>query len=85
MLRANAGPWLGRSTGLKLCSFQLFNSEREFARWRQDERRGMSSEAVYAYIRNRGALYATASAIRPLRSSLTRAAVGSWSSATPLP
>ena len=44
-------------------NFQLFDSERDFARWRQDERRGMSSEDVYAYIRNRGALYGTASAI----------------------
>jgi alkanesulfonate monooxygenase SsuD/methylene tetrahydromethanopterin reductase-like flavin-dependent oxidoreductase (luciferase family) len=44
-------------------NFQLFESEREFARWRQDERRGMSSEEVYAYIRNRGALYGTESAI----------------------
>jgi alkanesulfonate monooxygenase SsuD/methylene tetrahydromethanopterin reductase-like flavin-dependent oxidoreductase (luciferase family) len=44
-------------------NFQLFESEREFARWRQDERRGMSSEEVYAYVRNRGALYGTASAI----------------------
>lgn len=44
-------------------NFQLFESEREFARWRQEERRGMSSEEVYAYIRNRGALYGTASAI----------------------
>lgn len=44
-------------------NFQLFDNEREFARWRQDERRGMSSEAVHAYIRNRGALYGTASAI----------------------
>jgi alkanesulfonate monooxygenase SsuD/methylene tetrahydromethanopterin reductase-like flavin-dependent oxidoreductase (luciferase family) len=45
-------------------NFQLFDSEREFARWRQDERRGMSSGEVYAYIRNRGALYGTASAIK---------------------
>jgi alkanesulfonate monooxygenase SsuD/methylene tetrahydromethanopterin reductase-like flavin-dependent oxidoreductase (luciferase family) len=44
-------------------NFQLFDSEREFALWRQDERRGMSSEEVYAYIRNRGALYGTASAV----------------------
>jgi hypothetical protein len=44
-------------------NFQLFASEREFARWRQDERRGMSSEEVYAYIRNRGALYGTPSGI----------------------
>lgn len=44
-------------------NFQLFESEREFARWRQDERRGRSSEEVCAYIRDRGALYGTASAI----------------------
>jgi alkanesulfonate monooxygenase SsuD/methylene tetrahydromethanopterin reductase-like flavin-dependent oxidoreductase (luciferase family) len=44
-------------------NFQLFDSEREFARWRQNEQRGMSSEEVYAYIRNRGALYGTESAI----------------------
>jgi alkanesulfonate monooxygenase SsuD/methylene tetrahydromethanopterin reductase-like flavin-dependent oxidoreductase (luciferase family) len=44
-------------------NFQLFDSEREFIRWRQDEKRGMSSEEVLAYIRNRGALYGTASAI----------------------
>jgi len=44
-------------------NFQLFESEREFARWRQDERRGRSSEEVYAYIRKRGALYGTAFAI----------------------
>lgn len=45
-------------------NFQLFDSEREFARWRQDDRRGMSSEEVCAYIRKRGALYGTASAIQ---------------------
>jgi alkanesulfonate monooxygenase SsuD/methylene tetrahydromethanopterin reductase-like flavin-dependent oxidoreductase (luciferase family) len=44
-------------------NFQLFDSEREFARWRQDERRGMSAEEVYAYIRDRGALYGPAAAI----------------------
>jgi alkanesulfonate monooxygenase SsuD/methylene tetrahydromethanopterin reductase-like flavin-dependent oxidoreductase (luciferase family) len=44
-------------------NFQIFDSEREFALWRQDEDRGMSSEEIYAYIRNRGALYGTASAI----------------------
>jgi alkanesulfonate monooxygenase SsuD/methylene tetrahydromethanopterin reductase-like flavin-dependent oxidoreductase (luciferase family) len=44
-------------------NFQVFDSEREFARWRQDEQRGMSSAEVYAYIRSRGALYGTASAI----------------------
>ena len=44
-------------------NFQLFDSEREFARWRQDERRGMSGEDVHAYIRSRGALYGTAAAI----------------------
>jgi alkanesulfonate monooxygenase SsuD/methylene tetrahydromethanopterin reductase-like flavin-dependent oxidoreductase (luciferase family) len=47
-------------------NFQLFESEREFARWRQDERRGMSAEEVYAYIRNRGAFYGTASAIQEM-------------------
>jgi alkanesulfonate monooxygenase SsuD/methylene tetrahydromethanopterin reductase-like flavin-dependent oxidoreductase (luciferase family) len=44
-------------------NFQLFDSEREFALWRQSEERGRSSEEVYAYIRSRGALYGTASAI----------------------
>jgi alkanesulfonate monooxygenase SsuD/methylene tetrahydromethanopterin reductase-like flavin-dependent oxidoreductase (luciferase family) len=44
-------------------NFQLFDSERAFARWRQHKDRGMSSEEVYAYIRRRGALYGTASAI----------------------
>jgi alkanesulfonate monooxygenase SsuD/methylene tetrahydromethanopterin reductase-like flavin-dependent oxidoreductase (luciferase family) len=44
-------------------NFQLFDSEREFARWRQDERRGMSAAEVDAYIRNRGALYGTTSSI----------------------
>jgi alkanesulfonate monooxygenase SsuD/methylene tetrahydromethanopterin reductase-like flavin-dependent oxidoreductase (luciferase family) len=44
-------------------NFQLFDSEREFARWCQDERRGMSAHEVRAYIRDRGALYGTASAI----------------------
>ncbi len=47
-------------------NFQLFDSEREFARWRHDERRGMSAEEVYAYIRNRGALYGTASTIEEM-------------------
>jgi alkanesulfonate monooxygenase SsuD/methylene tetrahydromethanopterin reductase-like flavin-dependent oxidoreductase (luciferase family) len=44
-------------------NFQLFDSERDFARWRQDERRGMSAEDVHAYIRSRGALYGTVAAI----------------------
>jgi alkanesulfonate monooxygenase SsuD/methylene tetrahydromethanopterin reductase-like flavin-dependent oxidoreductase (luciferase family) len=44
-------------------NFQLFDSEREFALWRQDERRGVSAEEIYAYIRNRGALYGTTSAM----------------------
>jgi alkanesulfonate monooxygenase SsuD/methylene tetrahydromethanopterin reductase-like flavin-dependent oxidoreductase (luciferase family) len=44
-------------------NFQLFDSEREFRRWRQDEKRGMSAEEVDGYIRNRGALYGTMSAI----------------------
>jgi alkanesulfonate monooxygenase SsuD/methylene tetrahydromethanopterin reductase-like flavin-dependent oxidoreductase (luciferase family) len=44
-------------------NFQLFGSEREFARWCQDERRGMSAQEMHAYIRDRGALYGTTSAI----------------------
>jgi alkanesulfonate monooxygenase SsuD/methylene tetrahydromethanopterin reductase-like flavin-dependent oxidoreductase (luciferase family) len=44
-------------------NFQIFDSERAFARWRQDEKRGMSSEEIYSYIRGRGALYGTATAI----------------------
>jgi alkanesulfonate monooxygenase SsuD/methylene tetrahydromethanopterin reductase-like flavin-dependent oxidoreductase (luciferase family) len=44
-------------------NFLLFDSEREFARWRQSPDRGMSAEEVGAYIRNRGALYGTAAAI----------------------
>jgi alkanesulfonate monooxygenase SsuD/methylene tetrahydromethanopterin reductase-like flavin-dependent oxidoreductase (luciferase family) len=44
-------------------NFQLFDSDREFRRWCQDERRGMSAAEVDAYIRGRGALYGTASAI----------------------
>jgi alkanesulfonate monooxygenase SsuD/methylene tetrahydromethanopterin reductase-like flavin-dependent oxidoreductase (luciferase family) len=44
-------------------NFQLFESERAFRRWRQDEQRGMSASKVEAYIRDRGALYGTASAI----------------------
>ena len=37
-------------------NFQLFDSEREFARWQQDKRLGLSAEDVYAYIRSRGAV-----------------------------
>jgi alkanesulfonate monooxygenase SsuD/methylene tetrahydromethanopterin reductase-like flavin-dependent oxidoreductase (luciferase family) len=44
-------------------NFQLFESEREFIRWRQEERRGMSAAEVDTYIRNRGALYGTTSTI----------------------
>ena len=44
-------------------NFQLFDSEHEFALWRQNSDRGMSSEEVYAYIRSRGAFYGAASAI----------------------
>lgn len=47
-------------------NFQLFGSEREFARWCQDERRGMSAQEAHAYIRDRGALYGTASAIEEM-------------------
>lgn len=45
-------------------NFQLFDSEREFARWRQHPDRGMSAQQVDAYIRERGAFYGTESAIR---------------------
>jgi alkanesulfonate monooxygenase SsuD/methylene tetrahydromethanopterin reductase-like flavin-dependent oxidoreductase (luciferase family) len=44
-------------------NFQLFDSEREFARWRQSGERGMSSKEVDTYIRTRGALYGTDSSI----------------------
>jgi alkanesulfonate monooxygenase SsuD/methylene tetrahydromethanopterin reductase-like flavin-dependent oxidoreductase (luciferase family) len=54
-------------------NFQLFDSEREFRRWRQDQKRGMSAEKVYAYIRDRGALYGTASAIEETIESFTEA------------
>jgi alkanesulfonate monooxygenase SsuD/methylene tetrahydromethanopterin reductase-like flavin-dependent oxidoreductase (luciferase family) len=58
---AGRDEWIVRRT--HATNFQLFDSERAFARWRQHRDRGMSSEAVYAYIRRRGALYGTASAI----------------------
>lgn len=44
-------------------NFQLFDSEREYALWRQHPDRGMSASDVEAYVRDRGALYGTASAI----------------------
>ena len=44
-------------------NFQFFDTEREFARWCQDEQRGMSTQEVHAYIRDRGALYGTASSV----------------------
>jgi alkanesulfonate monooxygenase SsuD/methylene tetrahydromethanopterin reductase-like flavin-dependent oxidoreductase (luciferase family) len=44
-------------------NFQLFESERDFRRWRQSEDRGMSAKEVDAYIRDRGAFYGTADAI----------------------
>lgn len=44
-------------------NFQLFDSEREYARWRQHRDRGMSASDVEAYIRNRGAFYGTVPAI----------------------
>jgi alkanesulfonate monooxygenase SsuD/methylene tetrahydromethanopterin reductase-like flavin-dependent oxidoreductase (luciferase family) len=58
---AGREPWIVRRT--HATNFQLFDSERAFARWRQHRDRGMSSEEVYAYLRRRGALYGTASAI----------------------
>jgi alkanesulfonate monooxygenase SsuD/methylene tetrahydromethanopterin reductase-like flavin-dependent oxidoreductase (luciferase family) len=45
-------------------NFQLFDSEREFTRWRQGKRRGMSASETDTYIRDRGALYGTASTIK---------------------
>ncbi len=45
-------------------NFQLFDSEREFRRWRQSDDRGMSVHEVDAYIRDRGAFYGTADAIK---------------------
>ena len=45
-------------------NFQLFESEREYARWRQHPDRGMSASEVEAYVRNRGAFYGTEAAIR---------------------
>jgi alkanesulfonate monooxygenase SsuD/methylene tetrahydromethanopterin reductase-like flavin-dependent oxidoreductase (luciferase family) len=59
-------------------NFQLFDSEREFARWRQHEDRGMSSEEVYAYIRSRGALYGTAPAIGEVIAQFTDAGCGGF-------
>jgi len=44
-------------------NFQLFDSEREFRRWRQHEDRGMSASQVDTYIRERGAFYGTASVV----------------------
>ena len=44
-------------------NFQLFDSERAYAHWRQHPDRGMSSRDVEAYVRGRGALYGTAAAI----------------------
>jgi len=44
-------------------NFQLFDSEREFTRWRQSRDWGLSSAEVDAYIRNRGAFYGTAESI----------------------
>lgn len=45
-------------------NFQLFDSAREYAHWRQHPDRGMSASDVEAYVRNRGALYGTEAAIR---------------------
>jgi alkanesulfonate monooxygenase SsuD/methylene tetrahydromethanopterin reductase-like flavin-dependent oxidoreductase (luciferase family) len=44
-------------------NFQLFESQRDFRRWCQDEQRGMSASEIEAYVRDRGALYGRASAI----------------------
>ncbi len=44
-------------------NFQLFDSESEYARWRQHPGRGMSAGQVEAYVRSRGAFYGTSPAI----------------------
>lgn len=44
-------------------NFQLFDSEREYARWRQHPDRGMSASDVETYVRRRGAFYGTMSTI----------------------
>lgn len=66
-------------------NFQLFDSEREFARWQQDKRLGLSAEDVYAYIRSRGAV--CMARLRPSRrpsgSSLTLAAEASRAAVPP--
>ncbi len=59
-------------------NFQHFDSEREFARWRQDERRGMSAAEAGAYIRDRGALYGTAAAIEEAIGEFTDAGCGGF-------
>lgn len=59
-------------------NFQLFDSDREFARWRQDAKRGMSAAEVDAYIRNRGALYGTAFAIAETIERFTDAGCGGF-------
>ena len=59
-------------------NLQMFDSEREFARWRQDEKRGMSASEVGAYIRNRSALYGTASAIEEKIQSFIDAGCGGF-------
>jgi alkanesulfonate monooxygenase SsuD/methylene tetrahydromethanopterin reductase-like flavin-dependent oxidoreductase (luciferase family) len=47
-------------------NFQLFESEREYARWRQHPDRGMSASDVETYVRDRGAFYGTSSAIQEM-------------------
>src|SRR6185437_10792561 len=42
-------------------NFQIFDTEREYARWRQHPDRSMSASEVEAYVRSRGAFYGTAS------------------------
>jgi alkanesulfonate monooxygenase SsuD/methylene tetrahydromethanopterin reductase-like flavin-dependent oxidoreductase (luciferase family) len=59
-------------------NFQLFDSEREFARWRQSGDYGMSSKEVDSYIRNRGALYGTATSIEATIEEFTDAGCGGF-------
>jgi alkanesulfonate monooxygenase SsuD/methylene tetrahydromethanopterin reductase-like flavin-dependent oxidoreductase (luciferase family) len=59
-------------------NFQLFDSARAFRQWRQSEDRGMSASEVDAYIRNRGAFYGTAEAIREIAEEFIAAGCGGF-------
>jgi hypothetical protein len=63
-LREDAGRDPGSPRRTHAPNFQLFDDNREFRRWRQDERRGISAAEVDTYIRDRGAFYGTITAIK---------------------